>query len=198
MTRALPVALVSCIAFLPSGGAVAAVNPLIPTPIGPGARYHPRALTASVVHRQEVAGLRCSNTSERRVGVHVEVFGRGLAVVVPAGIGVAPPWRAVQPHVLTGRCSYEARTRTPTGVIEVVAGSRLGLGQFFDLWGQPLGDRRVAGFRALRGEHVRAYVGGSPWRGAVRAIPLRRHAQIVLELGAYVPPHVTYRFGMGL
>jgi hypothetical protein len=32
----------------------------------------------------------------------------------------------------------------------------------------------------------------------VRAIPLRRHAQIVLELGPYIPPHESYLFGMGL
>jgi hypothetical protein len=103
-----------------------------------------------------------------------------------------------RPQVLTGRCSYVARTRTPTGVIEVIAGRRVTLGQVFYLWGQPLGARRLAGFRAGRGERVRAFVDGSPWNGPVRTIPLRRHAAIVLELGAYVPPHSSYRFAMGL
>ena len=42
---------------------------------------------------------------------------------------------------------------------------------------------------------VRAYVGGEQWRGDVRAIPLRPHAQIVLEVGGYVPPHRFFLFG---
>jgi hypothetical protein len=45
---------------------------------------------------------------------------------------------------------------------------------------------------------VRAYVGGERWRGDVRAIPLTRHAQIVLELGAYIPPHPRFLFPRGL
>jgi hypothetical protein len=41
---------------------------------------------------------------------------------------------------------------------------------------------------------VRAYVAGRRWRGPLGAIPLRRHAQIVLELGRFVPPHGFFRF----
>ncbi len=132
------------------------------------------------------------------MGVHLELFGRGRVVIVPAGIGVAPPWRLHGAEVLDGACSYPARTRRPTGVIELAAGARLTLGRFFALWGQPLGPDRLAGFRASGGERVRGYVDGRRWRADVRAIPLRRHAEIVLELGAYVPPHARYRFERGL
>jgi hypothetical protein len=45
---------------------------------------------------------------------------------------------------------------------------------------------------------VLAFVGGKRWRGDVRAIPLTRHAQVVLELGGYVPPHPRYLFADGL
>jgi hypothetical protein len=41
-------------------------------------------------------------------------------------------------------------------------------------------------------------VGGRPWRGDPNAIPLTRHAQIVLEIGPYIPPHRTYLFRPGL
>jgi len=142
--------------------------------------------------------MRCGATSARRFGVHLELFARGLVVLVPAGVGVAPKWRTLRPQVLSGPCTYPARTRTPTGVIEVLAGRRLTLAQFFEVWGQPLALDRLAGFRAARGDRVRAYVGGRLWRKDVRSIPLRRHAEIVLEVGRYVPPHSTYRFGMGL
>jgi hypothetical protein len=171
---------------------------LVPTPIGVSAKFHPRPLSTRVAHRRPVDSLRCERRESPRFGVHLELFARGRAVIVPAGIGIAPPWRVVRPHVLEGVCSYAARTRTPIGVIEVKAGSRRTLGELFDIWGQPLGLRRLAGFRTSAREPVRGYVDGVRWRGSLRAIPLRRHAAIALELGQYVPPHPTFRFGMGL
>jgi hypothetical protein len=171
---------------------------LVPTPIGVGAKFHPAPLSARVAHRRPIGSFRCERHDSRRLGVHLELFSRGRVVVVPAGIGVAPPWRAVRPHVIDGACSYAARTRTSIGVIEIAAGWRITLGELFDIWGQPLGARRVAGFRTTVREPVRGYVDGVRWRGPLRAMPLRRHAAIALELGRYVPPHPTFRFGMGL
>jgi hypothetical protein len=189
-------ALCALLLGFPASGATA--NRLVPTPIGAGPRFHPPASNPRVVRREEIAGLRCSARSQRRFGVHVELFARGRVVLVPAGIGVAPPWRLTRPQVLDGSCSYAARTTTPTGVIEIAEGTKLTLGTFFAIWGQPLRSDRLAGFSARPGQRVRAYVGGVRWRGDVRAIPLRRHAEIVLELGRYIPPHESYLFGMGL
>jgi hypothetical protein len=56
----------------------------------------------------------------------------------------------------------------------------------------------LVGFRTTARNPVRAYVGGRRWHGALGAIPLRRHAQIVLELGAYIPPHPFFLFGPNL
>ena len=100
--------------------------------------------------------------------------------------------------VRSGRCSYAVRTRQPTGVLEIDAQSRLTLGDLFAVWGRPLSRFRLAGYRARPGERIRAWVGGCPWTGRLRAIPLRRHAQIVLEGGGYVPPHATFLFPPGL
>ena len=72
--------------------------------------------------------------------------------------------------------------------------TRVTLGRLFAVWGQPLSRNRVAGFRG----RVRAYVNGKRRPGAPGAIPLRRHAQIVLETGAYIRPHASYRFPPGL
>ncbi len=171
---------------------------LVPTPIGVGPSYHPGALNSTVSRGLPVGRLTCTRSADQRVGVHLELFGRGRVVIVPAGIGVAPPWHARDDHVLGGRCSYPARTLEPTGVIQLLGDSRLTLGMFFELWGQPLDADRLAGFRASGGERVRAYVDGRRWRGDARAIPLRRHAEIVLELGASVPPHPNYHFERGL
>jgi hypothetical protein len=95
-------------------------------------------------------------------------------------------------RVIPDGCTYAARTLDPTGVIEVRARTRLTLGDLFDLWNQPLGRHRLAGFRTRAS--VLAFVAGKRWRGNPRAIPLTHHAQIVLEIGGYVPPHARYLF----
>jgi hypothetical protein len=197
LTR-IAVVLPACALLLAASAAGESRNPLIPTPIGAGPAFHPPALSPSVVARRQVVGLRCEKSGGRRFGVHVELFARRRVVIVPAGIGIAPPWRNEQPQVVSGACSYPARTTTPTGVVEVAAGRRLLLAHLFAVWGQPLGARRLAGFGGRGEQRVRAYVGGNRWHGDVRAIPLRRHAEIVLELGPYIPPHVTFMFARGL
>jgi hypothetical protein len=169
----------------------------VPTPIGAGPRYHPPAAPKRILQGRAVGPLRCGPRG-RRFGVHLELFARGRVVVVPAGIGVAAPRRRVGAYVRPGGCSYPARTLEPTGVVEIRRGARLTLGDLFAVWGQPLSARRLAGFSTNRGAPVRAYLGGRRWRGRLAAIPLRRHAQIVLELGRYVPPHRSFRFRSGL
>src|SRR5918912_4230618 len=168
LNRVLPVAV---------GAAVAAgtAGP-IPTPIGAGPRYHPRAAPARVLRGEPVGRLRCA-AAGRRFGVHVELFARGRVVVVPAGIGVAAPRRRVGAFVRPRGCSYAVRTLSPTGIVEVRRGARLTLRDLFAVWGQPLSATRLAGFSTRRSAPVRAYVGGRRWRGRGDAIPLRRHAQ---------------------
>src|SRR5439155_9183479 len=84
------------------------------------------------------------------------------------------------------------------GVVEIAAGSKLTVGDFFSIWGRPLSTHSLLGFRSRPGEHLLAFVGGRPWRGDPRAIPLERHAEIVLEIRGYVPPHASYLFPHGL
>jgi hypothetical protein len=93
-----------------------------------------------------------------------------------------------------GGCAYPIVTREPTGVLEVAPGRERTLGDLFALWGQPLSRRRLAGFSG----EVQAFVAAKRRRGDPRRIPLRRHAQIVLEVGGYIPPHRSYRFPPGL
>jgi hypothetical protein len=150
--------------------------PYPPTPIGVGPKFHPRAAT-------HAGGLHCTSGGKRD-GVHLELFAHNRVVIIPAGIG------------LRGSCSYPLRTRWPVGVIETQG--RFTLGHFFRLWGQPLSPTRLVGFRTTSDRPVRAYVAGKRWRGGLGAIPLRRHAQIVLELGKYIPPHPRFLFPRGL
>src|SRR3954471_14764738 len=153
--------------------------------VGPTARHRPPSLGARAARARPIAGLRCETRSTPRFGVHLELFVDRRVVLIPPGIGIAPPRTRSGAYVRGGRCSYPLRTREPTGVIEVWVRPRsMTLGQFFAVWGQP-----------LRG---RAYVNGRRWRRDPHAIPLTRHAQIVLELGGHITPHATYHFPPGL
>jgi hypothetical protein len=187
----------ACVAGCGGGGGGAPPHDptAIPLSVGPGPRWRPPSLPRAVAAARPVrAGLRCSRAAGTRFGVHLELFAARRVVLVPAGIGIAPPRRRHGAYVRGGRCSYPVRTREPTGVLEVARGRPLRLGDAFAIWGQPLGRRRLASFKGA----VEAYVGGRRFAGDPRAIPLRRHAQIVLEAGGHVPPHVRYGFPDGL
>ena len=84
-------------------------------------------------------------------------------------------------------------TVEPTGVVLVVPGARLTVSALFRSWGQPLSADRLASFHG----RVRVYVGGRPRPGPAGGVPLRPHAEIVLEVGPYVPPHRAYDFPPG-
>ena len=50
---------------------------------------------------------------------------------------------------------------------------------------------------AVRGSQVVVFVDGRRWNGGPAAVPLTRHAEIVLEVGPHVPPHSSYAFPPG-
>ncbi len=147
-----------------------------PWPIGPGPRYQP---PARKLDGRPVGSLTCSR-GRAVFPVHVEVFVNRRVVIIPAGIG------------RTRACDYPVRTRLPIGVLGVAHGANVTIGDLFRLWGQPLGQRRVASFRAPT--RVRAYVAGKLVRGDAARVRLEPKAQIVIELGAYVPPHRSFLF----
>jgi hypothetical protein len=98
-----------------------------------------------------------------------------------------PPVRVTQ-----GECLSWLVTRFADGIIHVEAPVKrdFTLGEFFDVWGQPLG-HDVAG--AAHGP-VTAIVNGSVWTGDPRSIPLREHTQIQLEVGRplIAPETITF------
>jgi hypothetical protein len=166
--------------------------------IGRGKGYRLAPAGRSAAAGRPVGRLRCSGGRRVRYGAHLEIFANRLDVVIPAGIGVAPPRARDGASVTGGRCEYPVRTLEPTGLIEVDRGSEVTLGEFFDVWGQPLDRTRVLGFRAPRGESVAAFVNGRRREGDPRSIPLAAHAAIVLEVGGYFPPTPKYLFPRGL
>jgi hypothetical protein len=182
-----------------SGDPRAVVDDHPPVPVfGHGRRYHPPPSGRRVSAGQPVGRLRCRRASPKRYGAHLEVFANRRDLVIPAGIGVAPPRVRDGAYVKGGRCSYPLRTLEPTGLIEIDEGVHPTLGELFDLWGQRLSGNRLLSFRAVPGQPVSAFVDGNRWRGSPRLIPLERHAAIVLEVGGYFPPTRRYFFPDGL
>jgi hypothetical protein len=175
------------------GGGAATQLPTTAPSVGPGARHRPPSLGPRAARALPIRGLDCTRAAGPRYGVHLELFAARRVVLIPPGIGIAPPRVRRGAYVPSGRCSYPVRTREPTGVIEVAA-PRLTLGDLFAVWGQPLSGTRMAGFEGP----VHAYVNGRSFTYAPGRITLRPHAQVVLEVGGYVRPHASYRFPSGL
>src|SRR5690348_10087137 len=191
---ALAAALAGCGSGATTDTRTALPRDVIPIPAGRTPAYRIPALSPAVRRRASIAGLRCTRGRRPAYGVHLDLYANRLVVPIPAGIGVAPPQRRAGAYVLGGACTYPLRTYEPTGVVVLDAGTPRTLQQLFAVWGQPLSAGSVAGFHGS----VRAFLNGRRWRGSPGAIPLARHAEIVLEIGGYVPPHPRYRFGPGL
>jgi hypothetical protein len=155
-------------------------------PIGGAARFH-----LPVDDTVEVRA--CRPALGERYGVHLELFGEGLVALFPAGIGTRPPRELIGGRIETARCYGPLVTIDPTGLVLLRPGTNATVGDVFDLWGQPLDSGRATAFEG----EVRAYVNSDRVTGDPRAIPLRRHDEIVLEVGPFVPPHRTYEFPQG-
>jgi hypothetical protein len=119
--------------------------------------------------------------------VHLELFAAGRVVIVPAAIGLRGAELELG-RVTSARCRARVWTTDPTGVVGFERG--LTLGDLFTVWGRQLGPTRLLGFRG----RVRLYVDGIRRSIDPRALRLRDRAELVLELGPFVPPHRSYRF----
>jgi hypothetical protein len=176
----------------PTGPAATAIPPALLSqarPIGTGPRVRPPVAGP-------VAGP-CTRALGPRDGVHVEVFAADRVLLLPAGIGARPPLGLLGARVTSARCYGALVTLDPTGLVLARPGAGLTLGALFRSWGQPLSPTRLASFSPPAGAHVTVFVNGAGWTGAPAAVPLTRHAEIVLEVGPPVPPHSSYAFPPG-
>ena len=105
--RRVLTALVSAVAALSGCGGDYKPAPLPTTApgVGPGPSFRPPSLGRRAARAQPIAGLRCTRESSARYGVHLELFARRKVVLIPPGIGIAPPRRTSGAYVRAGRCS---------------------------------------------------------------------------------------------
>jgi hypothetical protein len=160
--------------------------PFQPVPIGAGPGYHPPARWP-LAGGASFGGLQTELNSERRV--HLELFANRRVVIVPGGIGVSGGRTELYGHVLGALWRERAWTLAPGGVIEL-ARDGLTLGDFFAVWGQPLGADRLLGF----GGRVLTYVNGERRLGSPAGLELHAGDQIVVAINGYVVPHRSFVF----
>jgi hypothetical protein len=154
----------------------------------------PDLASASTTQPSTVDGIQCKPSEQLvyHIHSHLAVFDNGRVYAVPGGIGI-PGSQDQQsqygPVAVGGQCYFWLHTHTADGVIHVESPLRaiFTLGDFFDVWRQPLTNDRIA---SLHGK-VTAFVNGKPWHKSVRTIPLLPHADIQLEIGEPIPPIVT-------
>ena len=138
-----------------------------------------------------VDGIRCEAAEQvaYHIHAHLAVFVDGASRPIPYGIGVVAPLVSDSPQgpfAQATRCYYWLHTHAADGVIHVESPTELSytVGNFFDIWRQPLGPTRVGPATGS----VTAYVDGRAYRGDPRGIVLREHADIQLDVGSPVMP----------
>ena len=142
--------------------------------------------TGQMASGSAVDGIGCLNQEQTlfHIHAHLTIFVAGHARSVPYGIGITKPELQSTPagaFVGGGSCFYFLHTHASDGIIHVESPVQrtYTLGDFFDIWGQRLGRRRVGPTTGP----VTAFYDGRLYLGDPRNIPLNRHAQIQLDVG---------------
>jgi hypothetical protein len=141
---------------------------------------------------QDVDGIKCETHEQLayHVHAHISILVNGQPQLVSQQIGI--PGGPGNP-----RCYYWLHTHDTTGIIHIESPTQslYTLGQFFDIWGQPLNRSNVAVYPVPGGD-LTAYVDGQAINGDPRDIQLKGHTQVVLQLGSQVQPS-SYSFPPG-
>ncbi len=124
---------------------------------------------------QRIDGIPC-NTEDitYHQHAHLDIFIRGHQATVPSQIGINDDL-----------CLYWLHTHDNSGEIhmEAPAAARFTLGEFFDIWHQPLSRTQVLTATVSHGESERVIVDGHTYLGDPRSIVLRRHRLVTIEIG---------------
>ena len=146
---------------------------------------------------QPVDGIEGSSTEMLAVHIHshLSLFYKGDQIAIPYGIGIVKPIQMSQGSAY-GRALYWLHTHDATGIVHIESpdSRTYTLGNFFDIWGQPLTTTNVAGLMGT----LHVFVDGKARPGDPRTIVLKSHEQITLEVGEPVVTPPVYEFPQGL
>jgi hypothetical protein len=141
---------------------------------------------ASPLPNTSVDGISCGAGEQLAFHIHARltIFVDGQQEKVPGGVGIADPQTEQTqrgPFVAQGACFTWLHTHAADGIVHIESPIQrtFTLGDFFDVWAQPLSSTQVGPAKG----HVTALVNGKVWTGDPRDIPLDAHNQIQLEVG---------------
>jgi hypothetical protein len=162
----------------------------------------PNLAPATTLDGQTVDGISCRKQSDEtvkyHVHVHVAVYVKGKMMRLPAGIGITQPrllerfsnghFYDVGPY----DCLYWLHTHVADGIIHVESPGRkdFTLGEFFDIWNQPLAPNQVG---PAKGKVV-VFENGKRLLGNPTLTPLIRHANIQIDVGKPFVPYQKFGF----
>jgi hypothetical protein len=182
----------STLGKLESPGPLGPPGPEVP-PIESGPNLAP---AGSPSPGQAVDGIKCQSGEQVAFHIHsrLTVFVDGQPNRIPYGVGIADPQLQPGlgiPFVAGGACFSWLHTHAADGIIHIESPVQriYTLGNFFDIWGQPLSRTQVGPAKG----NVTALYNGQVWTGDPRDIPLNAHSQIQLEVGKPLvgPVHIT-------
>lgn len=176
-----PLSTLSGLRPAPSPGPLGAEG--VPVPSAP-----PLAPPSATINGHPIDGVQC-NSSEQlvfHIHTHLTIFVNGSARQVPLGVGF-----------FDNSCLYWLHTHQPDGIIHIESPDQrtFTLGDFFDVWGQPLSPNQVGPAKGA----VTAFYNGAVYQGNLRDIPLGNHTQIQLDVGTpLIAPEKISFAGTGL
>jgi len=152
----------------------------------------------STLNGSPIDGITCRTGNNQIVKYHlhdhVDIFVNGVQKRIPAGAGIAAP--RLEEHLADGLfvdnnpkgCLYWLHVHTNDGILHIESPYKhtFTLGQFFEVWHQPLGPDQVG---PARGKVV-VFENGKQYEGNPRNVPLLPHAVIQLDVGT---PVVAYQ-----
>lgn len=157
----------------------------------------------STIQGAAVDGITCSSGSAEVVTWHIHsylsIYVNGEEERLPAGVGITRPQLLERESTglfidnsPTGDCLYWLHTHANDGIIHTEAPNKgnFTLGQFFDIWNQPLSPHQVGPAKG----NVAAFENGTRYQGDPRDVPLLPHAVIQLDVGTPVVPFQSFNY----
>jgi hypothetical protein len=184
---------------LQSPGALGPVGPEgVPVPPAPEL-----ASSSSTASGGNIDNIGCLGQEQTvfHIHAHLTVFVNGTPRQIPDAIGITNPQVQNTPEGAfagggTNSCFYWLHTHASDGIVHIESSVQrtYTLGNFFDIWGQPLGPSQVGPAKGT----VTAIYNGKLYEGNPRDIPLNAHAQIQLDVGRPLVAPVSITFPGGV
>ena len=198
LPASLPLAPISSLrGFLPAPSPGPLGSEGVPVPAG-----RPLARAGAPAPGSTVDGISGAVGEQLAFHIHayLTVFVAGSPRQIPYGIGIAPPIEVEPtprgPFAGGGAAFFWLHTHAADGIIHIESPivRTYTLGDFFDIWHEPLSAEQLG---PARGK-VTAFFDGRRYLGSPRGIPLLAHAQIQLDAGRPLVAPETIDFPAGL